>query len=293
MRKPAPQQQGAKMSKLTPQQWQQVIKKRVEEDFSPDLVISPDLARKWNCSSDTIRTKVRKAGLTLPKQYKKSPNLDPGGSRGLFKIPEHQQQGAKTSKLTPEQWQQVIKECVEEGISPNDLARKWNCSSDTISKLSKLSKQAIKVKTYKLTPEQWQQVIKECVEEEISPNDLARKWNCSSDTIRTKVRKAGLTLPKQYKKSSNLDPGGSRGLGSCSSGGKPAAFTSASSEKCKLKKTVLVIDKRTMTSKTKDEDTPKATPRKPRWTRRQKKEMKTPQKLHQESHAGHEGKRRR
>ena len=146
MRKPAPQQQGAKMSKLTPQQWQQVIKKRVEEDFSPDLVISPDLARKWNCSSDTIRTKVRKAGLTLPKQYKKSPNLDPGGSRGLFKIPEHQQQGAKTSKLTPEQWQQVIKECVEEGISPNDLARKWNCSSDTISKLSKLSKQVFKVR---------------------------------------------------------------------------------------------------------------------------------------------------
>jgi len=288
MRKPAPQHEGAKTSKLTPEQWQQVIKERVEEGISPN-----DLARKWNCSSDTIRTKVRKAGLTLPKQYKKSPNLDPGGSRGLFKIPEHQQQGAKTSKLTPEQWQQVIKECVEEGISPNDLARKWNCSSDTISKLSKLSKQAIKVKTYKLTPEQWQQVIKECVEEEISPNDLARKWNCSSDTIRTKVRKAGLTLPKQYKKSSNLDPGGSRGLGSCSSGGKPAAFTSASSEKCKLKKTVLVIDKRTMTSKTKDEDTPKATPRKPRWTRRQKKEMKTPQKLHQESHAGHEGKRRR
>ena len=108
VRTPAPQHQGAKTSKLTPQQWQQVIKKRVEEDFSPDLVISPDLARKWNCSSDTIRTKVRKAGLTLPKQYKKSPNLDPGGSRGLFKIQEHQQQGAKTSKLTPEQWQQII-----------------------------------------------------------------------------------------------------------------------------------------------------------------------------------------
>ena len=224
MRKPAPQHQGAKTSTLTPQQWQQVIKECVEEEISPDIVISPDLARKWNCSSDTIRTKVRKADLTLPKQYKKSPNLDPGGSTGLFEIPKHQQQGAKTSKLTPEQWQQVIKECVEEGISPNDLARKWNCSSDIISKLSKLSKQALKVrkagptkkqqiaKTSELTPEQWQQIIKECVEEEISPSELARKWNCSSDTIRTKVRKAGLTLPKQYKKSPNLDPGGSRGL---------------------------------------------------------------------------------
>ena len=84
MRKPAPQHQGAKTSKLTPEQWQQVIKERVEEKISPDLVISPDLARKWNCGSDTIRSKVRKADLTLPKQYKKSPNLDPGGSRGLL-----------------------------------------------------------------------------------------------------------------------------------------------------------------------------------------------------------------
>jgi len=66
--------------------------------------------------------------------------------------------------------------------------------------------------------------------------------------------------------------------GSCSSGGKPAAFPSASSEKCKLKKTVLVIDKRTMTSKTKDVDTPKATSRKLHWTRRQKKEMKARKK---------------
>ena len=79
MRKPAPQHEGAKTSKLTPEQWQQVIKECVEEEISPN-----DLARKWNCSSDTIRTKVRKAGLTLPKQYKKSSNLDPGGSRGLL-----------------------------------------------------------------------------------------------------------------------------------------------------------------------------------------------------------------
>ena len=53
--------------------------------------------------------------------------------------------------------------------------------------------------TKNLTPEQRQQIIKECVEDLISPTDLARKWNCNADTIRTWVRKAGLTLPKQYK----------------------------------------------------------------------------------------------
>ena len=41
----------------------------------------------------------------------------------------------------------------------------------------------------------------------ISPTDLARKWNCNADTIRTWVRKAGLTLPKQYKKSIYPDSG--------------------------------------------------------------------------------------
>ena len=86
------------------------------------------------------------------------------------RTPAPQHQGAKTSKLTPQQWLQVIKERVEEEISPNDLARKWNCSSDTISKLSKLSKQVVK------------------------------------------VRKAGFTISEQFKKSPILDTGGSRGF---------------------------------------------------------------------------------
>ena len=63
--------------------------------------------------------------------------------------------------------------------------------------------------TKNLTPEQRQQIINECVEEMISPTDLARKWNCNADTIRTWVRKAGLTLPKQYKKSIYPDSGNS------------------------------------------------------------------------------------
>ena len=61
--------------------------------------------------------------------------------------------------------------------------------------------------TKNLTPEQRQQIINECVEDMISPTDLARKWNCNADTIRTWVRKAGLTLPKQYKKSIYPDSG--------------------------------------------------------------------------------------
>ena len=63
--------------------------------------------------------------------------------------------------------------------------------------------------TKNLTPEQRQQIINECVEEMISPTDLARKWNCNADTIRTWVRKAGLALPKQYKKSIYPDSGSS------------------------------------------------------------------------------------
>ena len=55
--------------------------------------------------------------------------------------------------------------------------------------------------TTNLTPEQRQQVINECVQAMISPADLARRWNCNADTIRTWVREAGLTLPKLYKKS--------------------------------------------------------------------------------------------
>ena len=51
----------------------------------------------------------------------------------------------------------------------------------------------------------------ECCEEQVSPTDLARKWNCNADTIRTWVRKAGRQLPKQYKKSLYPEQPGSQG----------------------------------------------------------------------------------
>ena len=58
--------------------------------------------------------------------------------------------------------------------------------------------------TKNLTPEQRQQIIKECVEDRINPSALARKWNCNAFAIRAWVRKAGLTLPKHYKR---ISPG--------------------------------------------------------------------------------------
>ena len=39
----------------------------------------------------------------------------------------------------------------------------------------------------------------------MSPADLAKKWQCNPDTIRTWVRKAGKVLPKSYKKSNYRD----------------------------------------------------------------------------------------
>ena len=51
-----------------------------------------------------------------------------------------------------------------------------------------------------LTVEQRSRIVAECCEDLVSPTDLARKWNCNADSIRTWVRKAGRQLPKQYKK---------------------------------------------------------------------------------------------
>ena len=63
--------------------------------------------------------------------------------------------------------------------------------------------------TPNITREQRQQIVNECVENHISPMDLAKKWGCNPDTIRSWVRKAGKTLPKQYKKTiiNNEAPG--------------------------------------------------------------------------------------
>eukprot|EP00092_Neocalanus_flemingeri_P062940 GFUD01076053.1.p1 GENE.GFUD01076053.1~~GFUD01076053.1.p1 ORF type:complete len:414 (-),score=78.39 GFUD01076053.1:18-1157(-) len=46
-----------------------------------------------------------------------------------------------------------------------------------------------------LNPKQQKQIIKECVEDFISPRNLAKKWGCNPDIIRSWVRKAGHKLP--------------------------------------------------------------------------------------------------
>ena len=125
-----------------------------------------------------------------------------------------------------------------------------------------------------LTPEQRQKIIHECAMGKIDPKEISMKWLCKLSKIRKWMRES----LEQNNHSSGNPSLSALSPGSCSSGGKPAAFPSASSEKCELKKTVLVIDRRMMTSTTKYVDTPKATPRKPRWTRRQKKEMKARKK---------------
>ena len=51
-----------------------------------------------------------------------------------------------------------------------------------------------------LTKEQRTQIVQECVEDQVSPADLARKWKCRPETIRAWVRKAGKQLPRRYKK---------------------------------------------------------------------------------------------
>ena len=125
-----------------------------------------------------------------------------------------------------------------------------------------------------LTPQQRQKIIHGCAMGKINPKSISMKWHCKLSKIR-KWMKESLKQNNHCFGNPSLS---ALSPGSCSSGGKPAAFPSASSEECELKNTVLVIDKRTMTSKTKDVDSPKATPRKPRWTRRQKKEMKARKK---------------
>ena len=43
-------------------------------------------------------------------------------------------------------------------------------------------------------------IVSECVELQMSPSYLGKKWGCSADTIRQWVKKAGKVLPKTYKK---------------------------------------------------------------------------------------------
>ena len=139
--------------------------------------------------------------------------------------------GLTTSELR----QQIVKECVEDKISPSDLAKKWGCSPDSIriwvrwsgQNLPESYKKPSKPESFfrttvrdqnplvmydaltiapwqrgNITFEQRQQIVKECVEDRISPSDLARKWGCNLDRIRTWVKNSGQKLPESYLKPS-------------------------------------------------------------------------------------------
>jgi hypothetical protein len=62
--------------------------------------------------------------------------------------------------------------------------------------------------TKSLTVEQRARIITECVEGQISPMELARRYNVNADTIRAWVRKSGRTLPKTYRKLGSGEGGG-------------------------------------------------------------------------------------
>ena len=47
---------------------------------------------------------------------------------------------------------------------------------------------------------QKQAIMREVLEEHISPNELAKKYNIRAYAIREWIKKAGHTLPKSYKR---------------------------------------------------------------------------------------------
>ena len=53
------------------------------------------------------------------------------------------------------------------------------------------------------TPEQRARIMREVLEDHISPGDLSKKYNISAHSIRDWIKKAGHQLPKSYKRFSN------------------------------------------------------------------------------------------
>ena len=50
------------------------------------------------------------------------------------------------------------------------------------------------------TPEQRARIMREVLEEHISPADLGKKYGISAHAIRDWIKKAGHALPKSYKR---------------------------------------------------------------------------------------------
>ena len=56
-----------------------------------------------------------------------------------------------------------------------------------------------KLKPERFTDDQKAQIINECVDDQVSPVELAKKYSVNADTIRAWVRRAGKALPKWYR----------------------------------------------------------------------------------------------
>eukprot|EP00092_Neocalanus_flemingeri_P016495 GFUD01017849.1.p1 GENE.GFUD01017849.1~~GFUD01017849.1.p1 ORF type:complete len:1547 (+),score=557.86 GFUD01017849.1:282-4922(+) len=59
--------------------------------------------------------------------------------------------------------------------------------------------------------QQKEAIIREVLDEHISPTDLAKKYNVSSNAIRDWIKKAGHSLPKSYKRNAKPPPGPASG----------------------------------------------------------------------------------
>ena len=57
-----------------------------------------------------------------------------------------------------------------------------------------------KLKPERFTDDQKAQIINECVDNHVSPLELAKKYPVNADTIRAWVHNAGKTLPQIFKK---------------------------------------------------------------------------------------------
>ena len=131
-----------------------------------------DLALKYHCSSATIRTKLA--------EYCDENN---------YEIPET----APCSKSIELPMKEVY-ELKKKGVSYNDIALKYNCSSFTIrTRLAEYCEEN-NCKIPETAP--WYRSIKlpmkevyELKKQGVTYNDLASKYNCSSATIRTKLIK--------------------------------------------------------------------------------------------------------
>merc|ERR1719312_2243276 len=83
--------------------------------------------------------------------------------------------------------------CKFEVIGPSGCLKK-NCGFRHKSRASKFPKST------PTTPEIRNKIVNECINDLVSPTELAKKWGVNADTIRSWVRRSGNALPQTYLK---------------------------------------------------------------------------------------------